>query len=156
MNRVREILETYRACDIRNAYRELTLNRFNSSERKITSPADTRAFLAAYLEGQRREEFVVIYLDTRHRIIEAVSEFQGSIDGACVYPRVIAEHALERGAAAIIIAHNHPSGEAEPSLADQAITRRIRDALQLLEIRLLDHLVIGRDEVVSLAERGML
>ena len=79
-----------------------------------------------------------------------------SIDGACVYPRVVAERALLLGAAAIIVAHNHPSGIAEPSLADQAITRRLRDALGLLEIRLLDHFVIGDGAPVSLASRGLL
>ena len=100
--------------------------------------------------------FLGLFLDTRHRVIACEELFQGSIDGACVYPRVVAEKALRHGAAAVIVAHNHPSGVAEPSLADQAITRRLRDALGLLEIRLLDHFVIGDGTPVSLAARGLL
>ena len=100
--------------------------------------------------------FQCLFLDTRHRVIHSEELFQGSIDGACVYPRVIAERALRHNAAAVIVAHNHPSGVTEPSLADQAITRRIKDALALLEIRLLDHFVIGEGSPVSMAARGMI
>jgi DNA repair protein RadC len=122
----------------------------------ITSPAMTIEYLQTMLKSETQEVFLVIYLDTRHRVIEATAEFRGTLDGASVYPRVIAEHALLHGAAAIIVAHNHPSGNPEPSLADQAITRRLKDALLLLEIRLLDHFVIGDGLPVSLASRGML
>lgn len=122
----------------------------------LTSPADTLAYLRACLRDRRREVFTVLFLDTRHRVIVCEELFKGSIDGACVYPRVVAEKALLLGAAAIIVAHNHPSGVSEPSLADQAITRRLREALELLEIRLLDHFVIGDGEPVSMASRGML
>lgn len=122
----------------------------------LTSPAETLAYLRATLHNRRREVFCCLLLDTRHRVIECEELFQGSIDGACVYPRVVAERALRAGAAAVIIAHNHPSGVSEPSLADQAITRRLKEALALLEIRLLDHFVIGDGEPVSLASRGLL
>lgn len=122
----------------------------------LSSPADTLDYLRAALRDRRREIFTCLFLDTRHRVIACEELFQGSIDGACVYPRVVAEKALRHGAAAVIIAHNHPSGVAEPSLADQAITRRLREALALLEIRLLDHFVIGDGEPVSMASRGML
>ncbi len=124
--------------------------------RPLTSPADTLAYLKAALRDRRREVFSCLFLDTRHRVIACEELFKGSIDGACVYPRVVAEKALLLGAAAVIVAHNHPSGVSEPSLADQAITRRLRDALALLEIRLLDHFVVGDGEPVSMAARGML
>lgn len=122
----------------------------------LTSPADTLNYLQRCLQGRRREIFHCMFLDTRHRVICHEELFQGSIDGACVYPRVVAEHALRNNAAAVIVAHNHPSGVSEPSLADQAITRRLKDSLALLEIRLLDHFVIGDGKPVSMASRGML
>ncbi|MBT8061980.1 MAG: DNA repair protein RadC [Xanthomonadales bacterium] len=122
----------------------------------LTSPAETIDFLRLHLGHRRREVFLCIFLDTRHRVISCDNLFLGSIDGASVYPRVVAEHALRHNAAAVIVAHNHPSGVAEPSLADQAITRRLKDALGLLEIRLLDHFIIGSEEPVSMASRGMI
>jgi DNA repair protein RadC len=122
----------------------------------LTSPAETLEYLQTALRDRRREIFSCLFLDTRHRVMACDELFQGSIDGACVYPRVVAERALRYGAAAVIVAHNHPSGVTEPSLADQAITRRLKEALALLEIRLLDHFVIGDGEPVSMASRGML
>lgn len=122
----------------------------------LTSPASTVDYLQTVLKDRRREVFTCLFLDTRHRVIAFEDLFQGSIDGACVYPRVVAERALRLNAAAVIVAHNHPSGVCEPSLADQAITRRLKDALLLLEIRLLDHFVIGDGPPVSMASRGML
>lgn len=122
----------------------------------LTSPSDAVNFLRARLRDRRREVFCGLFLDTRHRVVHWEELFLGSIDGACVYPRVVAEKALLLGAAAVIVAHNHPSGVCEPSLADQAITRRLKDALALLEIRLLDHFVVGEGMPVSLASRGML
>jgi DNA repair protein RadC len=122
----------------------------------LTSPADSVEYLQQVLRHRRREVFLCMFLDTRHRVICNEEMFQGSIDGACVYPRVVAEHALRHNAAAVIIAHNHPSGVTEPSLADQAITRRLKDALALLEIRLLDHFIIGDGTPVSMASRGMI
>lgn len=122
----------------------------------LTSPANTIEYLQTVLRDRNREIFTCLFLDTRHRVIAAEDLFQGSIDGACVYPRVVAERALRLSAAAVIVAHNHPSGVSEPSLADQAITRRLKDALLLLEIRLLDHFVVGDGPPVSMASRGML
>jgi DNA repair protein RadC len=122
----------------------------------LTSPAMTLEYIQCVLKNKRHEIFHVLFLDTRHRVIAGEDLFQGSIDGASVYPRVVAERALRLGAAAIIVAHNHPSGVSEPSLADQAITRRLKEALMLLEIRLLDHFVIGDGPPVSMASRGML
>jgi len=122
----------------------------------LTSPAVTMAYLQTVLRDRNREIFTCLFLDTRHRVIASEDLFQGSIDGACVYPRGVAERALRLSAAAVIVAHNHPSGISEPSLADQAITRRLKDALLLLEIRLLDHFVVGDGPPVSMASRGML
>jgi DNA repair protein RadC len=122
----------------------------------LTNPASTVEFLQSHLMDRRHEVFIAVFLDTRHRVVSTEELFQGSIDGACVYPRVVAERALRAGAAAVIVAHNHPSGIAEPSLADQAITRRLKQALALLEIRLLDHFIIGDGIPVSLAGRGLL
>jgi len=122
----------------------------------LTSPAVTMEYLQTVLRDRNREIFTCLFLDTRHRVIASEDLFQGSIDGACVYPRVVAERALRLSAAAVIVAHNHPSGVSEPSLADQAITRRLKDALLLLEIRLLDHFVVGDGPPVSMASRGML
>jgi DNA repair protein RadC len=141
------------------AARELFKRQLEESLRRgnaLTSPSDTLDYLRTTLRDRRREVFCCLFLDTRHRVLANENLFLGSIDGACVYPRVVAEKALRHGAAAIIVAHNHPSGVTEPSLADQAITRRLKEALALLEIRLLDHFVIGDGKPVSMASRGML
>ncbi|MFI4890017.1 MAG: JAB domain-containing protein, partial [Steroidobacterales bacterium] len=95
-------------------------------------------------------------LDNRHRLIEFEQLFRGTIDGASVYPREVVKQALQWNCAAVIIAHNHPSGVAEPSLADERITLRVRDALALVDIRLLDHIIVGDGASVSLAERGFI
>lgn len=122
----------------------------------FSSAASTRRYLQAQLRGEPREVFAALYLDNRHRLIRYEPLFFGTIDSAAVYPREIARRALELNSAALIVAHNHPSGVAEPSDADLRITRRISDALALLDIRLLDHCVVAGTEVVSLAERGQL
>lgn len=121
----------------------------------LTSPAATREYLRAALRDRAHEVFCALHLDTRHRVIAFDELFAGTIDSAHVHPRVVVEKALARRAAALIVAHNHPSGIAEPSQADLAITRRLRDALGLVDIRLLDHFIVGDGEVVSLAERGL-
>lgn len=121
----------------------------------LTSPETTRTYLRTRLLNRRYEHFAAIFLDTRHRVIAYRELFHGTIDAAHVHPRVIVKQALDDHAAAAIIAHNHPSGVAEPSQADLAITRRLRDALGLIDIRLLDHFIVGDAEVVSLAERGL-
>jgi DNA repair protein RadC len=122
----------------------------------LESPEQTEKFLFAKLSTEPMEVFCVLFLDTRHRIICFEKLFTGTIDGATVYPRVVAKRALDHGAAAVILAHNHPSGVSEPSQADQAITRRLKDAMTLLDIRLLDHFVIGGGKPVSMAQRGMI
>ncbi len=122
----------------------------------IRSPADTETFLMARLRDRPHEVFCCLYLDNRHRVILFEELFRGTIDGTSVYPREIVKQALAVNAAAIILAHNHPSGVAEPSQADERITRRVKSALDLVDIRLLDHLIIGDGTSTSLASRGML
>lgn len=121
----------------------------------LESPDVTEQYLKTVLRDHPHEVFACLFLDTRHRVIAFEELFHGTIDGATVYPRVVAEKALQHGAAALIAAHNHPSGISEPSLADQAITRRLKEALALLDIRLLDHFVVGDGAPVSMAARGM-
>jgi len=122
----------------------------------IRSPADTETFLMARLRDRPHEVFCCLYLDNRHRVLRFEELFRGTIDGTSVYPREVVKQALAVNAAAIILAHNHPSGVAEPSRADERITRRIKSALELVDIRLLDHLIIGDGISTSLASRGML
>jgi len=122
----------------------------------LESPQATEQYLKSVLRDNPHEVFACLFLDTRHRVIAFEELFHGTIDGATVYPRVVAEKALQHRAAALIVAHNHPSGISEPSLADQAITRRLKDALALLDIRLLDHFVIGEGTPVSMAARGLI
>ncbi len=102
------------------------------------------------------EIFTVIFLDTRHRIIRFEELFRGTIDGASVYPREVVKLALQCNAAATLFAHNQPSSVPEPSTADMAITRRLKEALALVDIRVLDHLIVTRESIVSLAERGLI
>jgi len=122
----------------------------------LTSPESTKEFLRLRLSDQPNEVFGCIFLDNRHRIIEVEDLFFGTVDGASVHPRVIVQKALLRNAAAILAYHNHPSGVAEPSQADLRITERIREALALVDVRLLDHLVVCVGDCTSLAERGLL
>ncbi|HHO67487.1 MAG TPA: JAB domain-containing protein [Gammaproteobacteria bacterium] len=122
----------------------------------LTSPADTRRYLTARLRGHPQEVFACLFLDSRHRVIACEDLFHGTIDGASVHPREVVRRCLQHNAAAVILAHNHPSGVAEPSDADRRLTRRLRDALALIDVRVLDHLVIGDGEAMSFAERGLI
>ena len=122
----------------------------------LRSPADTEAFLQAHIQHLDHEVFCCLFLDNRHRVLCFEKLFRGTIDGTSVYPREVVKEALAVNAAAIILAHNHPSGVAEPSQADERITRRLKSALELVDIRLLDHLIIGDGRATSLASRGLL
>jgi len=122
----------------------------------LGGPADARRYLQARLRDRPQEVFACLFLDNRHRVIEFEVLFTGTINGASVHPREVVRRALAHNAAAVILAHNHPSGVAEPSAADRAITGRLREALALVDTRVLDHLVVGDGEPVSLAERGLL
>ena len=122
----------------------------------IGSPRDTDRFLRARLRELPHELFCCLFLDNRHRVIDFVELFRGTIDGTSVYPREVVKEALAANAAAVILAHNHPSGVAEPSRADQDITARLKRALDLVDIQLLDHLIIGDGRSTSFASRGLL
>lgn len=122
----------------------------------ITDPTLTRRYLMGKLRHYSREVFACMYLDNQHRLIQYEELFFGTIDGASVHPREVVKRALDHNAAAVIFAHNHPSGLAEPSQADQRITDRLKSALLLVDVRVLDHMVVGDQEVVSFAERGFL
>ncbi|MEN8218719.1 MAG: DNA repair protein RadC [Pseudomonadota bacterium] len=122
----------------------------------LTSPDDTRNFLMSELSGRDYEVFACLFLDNKHRVIKFEELFYGTIDSASVYPREVVKRALKSNAAALILAHNHPSGVADPSDADIAITKRLVDALSLIDVRVLDHFVIGDGYSVSLTERGLM
>ena len=120
----------------------------------LSNPVDTRRYLTARLRGYAHEVFACLFLDNRHRVIAFDELFTGTLDGASVHPREVVKRALTHNAAAVIFAHNHPSGDAEPSAADISLTRKLAEALALIDVRVLDHFVVGDSEPVSLQERG--
>lgn len=122
----------------------------------FTSPTVVKEYLTAKLAGFDVEVFAVLYLDSRHCLIEYVEMFQGTLNQTSVYPREVAKAALHHHAAAVILAHNHPSGNPEPSEADKALTTHLKKALALLDVRTLDHVIVAGQETASLAEMGML
>lgn len=119
-------------------------------------PDVARSFFRDKLNSLEREVFVAAVLDARHRLIKYIELFHGTIDGAEVHPREVVRQAILHNAAAIIVAHNHPSGDAEPSIADRTVTTRLKQSLALVDVRLLDHIVVGGSQTLSLAERGWL
>lgn len=122
----------------------------------LASPEHTCRYLLSQLRHYAHEVFACLFLDNRHRLIRFEKLFHGTIDQASVYPREIVRHSLKHNASALIFAHNHPSGDAEPSQADIALTQRLKGALALMEIRVLDHIIIGAGTTVSLAQRGLI
>lgn len=122
----------------------------------LESPEATARYLSLRLRDRPQEVFAVLFLDSRHRVIAFEELFFGTIDGASVHPREVVRRALAHNAGAVILAHNHPSGVAEPSGADHAITRRLKEALALIDVRVLDHIVVGDGVTVSFMERGLL
>ncbi|WP_193074431.1 RadC family protein [Pseudomonas sp. FME51] len=122
----------------------------------LTSPGAVRNFLRSKLMTLPHEVFACLYLDNQHRVIAFEELFRGTLDSASVYPREVIKRALSHNAAALILTHNHPSGVAEPSQADLLLTRRLKESLAMVDIRVLDHLVVGDGEPVSFAERGLL
>lgn len=129
-----------------------TLNRGDA----LSNPADTRRYLTARLRGYPHEVFACLFLDNRHRVIEFEELFTGTLDGASVHPREVVKRALAHNAAAVIFAHNHPSGVAEPSRTDEVLTANLKRALALVDVQVLDHFVVGTDTTVSFRERGMI
>lgn len=122
----------------------------------LSSPEAVRQYLRLQLSTSTHEVFSVLYLDSRHQVIKFEALFHGTINGAAVYPREVVKRCLALNATSVIFAHNHPSGVAEPSDVDIRLTRKLTDALALVDIRVLDHLIIGRGVQTSLAERGLM
>ncbi len=120
------------------------------------SPARVKDYLALQLAGHEHEVFAVLFLDSQHRLLQLDEMFHGTLAQTSVYPREVVRRALAHNAGAVVLAHNHPSGLAEPSRADEFLTQTLKSALQLVDVRVLDHIVVGRGQVVSMAERGLL
>ncbi len=139
--------------------RELLLRDLREQMHKgpvMTSPQILRDWLRLYCAGLEHEVFLVLYLDANHRLIESQELFRGTLTQTSVYPRELVKGALARNAAALAVAHNHPSGQAEPSRADEFLTQTLKSTLSLVDVRIIDHFVVAGDQVVSLAERGLL
>ncbi len=143
------------AQDVLNRAQALIAQRYRTGAPVLSAPNRTREFLRLKLGALDYEVFSVLFLDNRHRLIEYVELFRGTIDGAAVHPREVVKEAVARNAAAVIFCHCHPSGQASPSQADEQITRRVKAGLELLDIRVLDHLIVG-ETTVSMAELGLL
>ena len=122
----------------------------------FTSPNEVKDYLKAKLSGYEREVFAVVLMDSKHCLIEYVELFQGTIDQAAVYPREVVKLALKHNAAAMVISHNHPSGNSEPSRADEALTSRLKEALGTVDVRVLDHIIVAGNDTTSFAERGLM
>jgi len=146
----------YRAATVSEVCEVASSYLFNSAIGKsVKSPQETKDFLR--MQGAMEfEQFGIIYVDKRHRVISVEILFNGTIDGASVYPREVVKAALRENAAAVILFHNHPSGIAEQSSADEIITERLKSALALIDVRLLDHMIVTRNSVLSFAERGLI
>jgi len=140
------------ALEIGRRYLQEGLEKSNA----FTSPAVTRSFLVSRLRDKQHEVFACLFLDNQNRLLLFEELFQGTIDSASVYPREVVKKALKINAAAVIFAHNHPSGVAEPSQADRNITASLIEALNVIGIRVLDHMIVGEGEVASFAERGLI
>ena len=128
----------------------------HSPGQALTSPTDTTKYLRIKLAGYKNEVFCALFLDNRHRVLAFEELFFGTINGASVHPRVVVQRAMDINAGAVIFAHNHPSGISEPSHADRTLTIRLKDALDFVDVRVLDHIVVGAGETTSFAETGLL
>ncbi len=120
------------------------------------APGRVKDYLALHLGGRTQEVFAVLFLDAQHRLLQVEEMFQGTLNQTSVYPREVVRRALALNAGAVVLAHNHPSGVAEPSRADEFLTQSLKNALQLVDVRVLDHIVVGQGHVVSMAERGLI
>lgn len=155
---VKSELRRYRvanADEIIEAARAVAGQRMQRGE-SFTDPQASGRFFQDKLAGLEREVFAAAFLDTRHRLIEYVELFQGTIDGAEVHPREVVRAALRLNAAAVLVAHNHPSGEVEPSAADRVVTLRLKQALALVDVRLLDHVIVAGRQSMSMVAKGLL
>jgi len=155
---VRDEQRRYRvanADEIIEAARAIAGQRMQRGE-SFTDPHASSRFFQDKLAGLEREVFAAAFLDTRHRLIEYAELFQGTIDGAEVHPREVVRQALRCNAAAVIVSHNHPSGTTDPSVADRAVTIRLKQALALVDVRLLDHIIVAGTKTLAMAARGLL
>ena len=143
------------ASEVLDRAQALIAQRFRSGAPVLSAPNRTREFLRLKLGALEHEVFAVLFLDKRHRLIEYVELFRGTIDGASVHPREVVKEALARNAAALIFCHCHPSGQSSPSQADELITMRLKSALELVDIRVIDHIIVG-ETITSFAEIGLL
>ena len=146
---------TVSADEIVTMAKELLSHRFVKGK-LIHDPSDCKDFLTLKMSHLDHEVFSIIFLDNCHKVLAYEELFRGTIDGASVYPREVLKRSLQLNAAAVILAHNHPSGESEPSQSDVQITQRLIKALELVDIRVLDHIVIGGNSHISMAERGLI
>lgn len=135
---------------------QILTRRLKQPGQALTSPVDTANYLVLKLTDYSHEVFCCLFLDNRHRVIEFEELFRGTIDGCSVHPREIVKHALSHNAAAVILAHNHPSGVTEPSSVDKSITQRLKDALALIDVRVLDHFIVGGTNYLSFANQGLI
>ncbi len=141
--------------DILQMAQQLAMSRL-SKGRALTDPKQVFSHLQTLLLYHEHEVFALLLLDTKHRVIAFRELFRGTLDGASVYPREVVKIALENNAAAVILVHNHPSGDPEPSQADRTLTATLNNALNMIGTRILDHVVVGYEGYISLAERGYL
>ena len=142
----------------RAIYRALKLleKRLRAPGDTLSSPQQVRDYLRLLLGGEEREVFAVLFLDAQNRVIEVETLFHGTLTQTTIYPREVVKRALHHNAAAVIFAHNHPSGEAEPSTADKQLTITLKAALELVDVRVLDHFIVAGNAPLSFAERGLL
>lgn len=142
--------------DIVSQALEFLAQRLRAPGHAISSPQDVKHYLTLQLAQLEHEEFGVLFLDAQHCVIEFASMFRGTLSQTSVYPREVLKHALRVNAAAVILAHNHPSGKCEPSRADEHLTQVLKSALSMIDVRVLDHVIVGGMNTVSFAERGLL
>jgi DNA repair protein RadC len=135
---------------------QILRDRLQHRDTVFSAPQSVRQFLQIKLRPYPYEVFTALFLDNRHRLIEFVELFRGTIDGASVHPREIIRECIKHNAAAVIFAHNHPSGVEEPSQSDLRLTQRLKDALAYIDVRVIDHIIIGEGDGTSFAERGIL
>lgn len=141
---------------VRDAAAEIERMSLNGTRRDFSRPREISPYLTAILGAREYEVFCVAYLDGQYKLIEFQELFRGTVDGASAHPREVVREAIARNASAVIFAHNHPSGSPDASQADELVTRRLKEALALIDVRVLDHFIVARDRVASFAERGLI
>lgn len=155
IHRALRLAQSGEAESVLSAAREILATRMKHGD-ALTSPVAVRDYLRVLLHDREHEVFVVVFLDAQHRVLSAAELFRGTLTQTSVYPREVVKAALRANAAAVILAHNHPSGVAEPSQTDELLTRQLKDALALVDIKVLDHFIIAGNAALSFAERGLI